>query len=99
VVPQLPRSLPHLSIENLRIGDKILAVAAQRSNKLYVTEVALPAGCRLEIGHALEAGVSIESVTLNGEATDYEVRSTHRGSEVFAQVSAPGSYRLVIRSR
>ena len=42
--------------------------------KLYVTEVTLPAGCRLEIGHTLEAGVSIESVTLNGEATDYEVR-------------------------
>jgi hypothetical protein len=99
VVPQLPKSLPHLSIENLRIGDQILAVAAQRLNKLYVTEVTLPAGCRLEIGHALEAGVSIESVTLNGEATDYEVRSTHRGSEVFAQVSAPGLYRLVIRSR
>ena len=67
--------------------------------KLYVTEVTLPAGCRLEIGHTLEAGASIESVTLNGEATDYEVRSTHRGSEVVALVSAPGSYRLVIRSR
>jgi hypothetical protein len=52
--------------------------------------VTLPPGCRLKIGYALEAGVLIESVTLNGEATDYEVRSTHRSSEVFAQVSAPG---------
>ena len=69
--------------------------------KLYLAEVTLPAGCRLEIGHALEAGVSIESVTLNLMVRLPTTRcvSTHRGSEVVAQVSAPGSYRLVIRSR
>jgi hypothetical protein len=64
-----------------------------------VTEVTLPAGCRLEIGHTLKADASIESVTLNGKAADYEVRSTHRGSEVVAQVSTAGTYRLVIQSR
>jgi hypothetical protein len=99
VVPQLPSSLPHLSIEGLRIGNQLLAVAAQRSDKLYVTEVTLPAGHRLEIGHTLKAGVSIQSVTLNGKAADYEVRSTHRGSEVVAQVSTAGTYRLVVQSR
>jgi hypothetical protein len=99
VVPQLPSSLPRLSIQELRIGDQILAVAAQRSDKLYVTEVKLPAGYRLEIGHTLPANASIESVTLNGKAADYEVRSTHRGSEVVAQGFTAGTYRLVIQTR
>jgi hypothetical protein len=52
-----------------------------------VTEVSLPVGCRLEIGHTLPINASIESVTLNGKTADYELRSTHRGSEVVAQVS------------
>jgi len=99
VLPQLPSSLPHLSIQNLRVGDEILAVAAQHSDKLYVTEVTVPVGCRLEIGHTLPANASIESVTLNGKAADYEVRSTHRGSEIVAQVFTAGSYRLVIQTR
>ena len=99
VLPQLPSSLPHLSIQNLRVGDEILAVAAQHSDKLYVTEVTLPVGCRLEIGHTLPANASIESVTLNGKAADYEVRSSHRGSEIVAQVFTAGSYRLVIQTR
>ena len=99
VVPQLPRSLPHLSIQDLRIGTQILAVAAQRSDKLYVTVVTLPVGYRLEIGYTLPANASIESVTLNGKAADYEVRSTHRGSEVVAQAFTAGSYRLVIQTR
>jgi len=88
-----------LSIQNLRVGDEILAVAAQHSDKLYVTEVTLPVGCRLEIGHTLPANASIESVTLNGKAADYEVHSTHRGSEIVAQGFTAGSYRLVIQTR
>jgi hypothetical protein len=99
VVPQLPRSLPHLSIQDLRIGTQILAVAAQRSDKLYVTVVTLPVGYRLEIGYTLPANASIESVTLNGKAADYEVRSTHRGREVVAQAFTAGTYRLVIQTR
>jgi len=99
VLPQLPSSLPHLSIQNLRVGEEILAVAAQHSEKLYVTEVTLPVGCRLEIGHTLPANASIESVTLNGKAADYEVHSTHRGSEIVAQGFTAGSYRLVIQTR
>ena len=99
VLPQLPSSLSHLSIKDLRVGDEILAVEAQHSDKLYVTEVALPSGCRLEIGHTLPANASIESVTLNGKAADYKLRSTHRGSEVVAQVFTSGTYRLVIQSR
>ena len=99
VLPQLPGSLPHLSIQNLRVGNQILEVAAQHSDKLYVTEVALPSDCRLEIGHTLPANASIESVTLNGKAVDYEVRSTHRGSEIVAQAFTAGTYRLVIQTR
>ena len=99
VLPQLPSSLPHLSIQNLRVGDEILAVTAQHSDKLYVTEVTLPVGCRLEIGHTLPANASIESVTLNGKAAEYEVRSTHRGSEIVAQGFTAGRYRLVIQTR
>jgi hypothetical protein len=99
VVPQLPSSLSHLSIQDLHVGNEILAVAAEHSDKLYVTQVTLPPGCRLEIGHTLPANASIESVTLNGRAADYKVRSTHRGSEVVAQVFTAGTYRLVIRSR
>jgi hypothetical protein len=99
VVPQLPSSLPRLSIQDLRIGDKILAVAAQHQNKLYVTEVTLPAGYRLEIGHTLPANAAIESVTLNGKDAAYEVRSTHRGNEVVAQVVDAGAYRMVIQTR
>lgn len=99
VVPQLPSSLSRLSIQDLHVGDDILAVATEHSDKLYVTQVSLPLGCRLEIGHTLPANASIESVTLNGRATDYIVRSTHRGSEVVAQVFKAGTYRLVIQSR
>ena len=99
VVPQLPSSLPWLSVQDLRIGDKILAVAAQHQDKLYVTEVTLPAGYRLEIGHTLPAAAAIESVTLNDKDTAYEVRFTHRGHEVVTQVADAGTYRLVIQTR
>jgi hypothetical protein len=47
----------------------------------------------------LPANASIESVTLNGNAAHYEVRSSHRGSEIVAQVFTAGSYRLVIQTR
>ena len=99
VVPRLPGSLPHLSLENSRVGKEILSVRAQHAEKLYVTEGILPAGYRLEIGHTLPANASIESVKLNGKAADYEVRSSHRGSEIVAQVFTAGSYRLVIQIR
>ena len=99
VVPQLPSSLPQLSIQDLRVGDKNLAVAAQHQDKMYVTKVTLPAGYGLEIGHILAAAAAIESVTLNGKATNYEVRSVHRGIEVVAHVFAAGTYRLVIQTR
>jgi hypothetical protein len=101
VVPQLPGSLPQLSIRDLRIGDQNLAVAAQRENKMYVTEVTLPAGYRLEIGHVLPPNAAIESVTLNGKATDHELRSVHRGNVVVVHVFAAdtSTYRLVIQTR
>jgi hypothetical protein len=99
VVPRLPSSLPCLSIQELRIGNQIVAVAARRSDKRYLTEVTLPAGYSLEIGHTLPANASIGSVTLNGKAAGYEVRSTHRGSEVVAQGFTAGTYRLVIQTR
>jgi hypothetical protein len=38
-------------------------------------------------------------VTLNGNAAHNEVRSSHRGSEIVAQVFTAGSYRLVIQTR
>jgi hypothetical protein len=88
-----------LSIQELRIGNQIVAVAARRSDKRYLTEVTLPAGYSLEIGHTLPANASIGSVTLNGKAAGYEVRSTHRGSEVVAQGFTAGTYRLVIQTR
>lgn len=54
-------------------------------------------GYHLEFGHLLPINASIESVKLNGEAANYEVRSSHRGSEIVAQVFTAGSYRLVIQ--
>ena len=101
VVPQLPNTFPRLSIQDLRIGDQNLAVAAQHEDKMYVTEVTLPAGYRLEIGHVLPANAAIESVTLNGKDAAYEVRAVHRGNEVVAQVLAADTYtyRLVIQTR
>ncbi|MBV9129169.1 MAG: hypothetical protein JO298_02145 [Verrucomicrobia bacterium] len=99
VVPQLPSSLPCLSIQQLQIGKQSVTVAARRSEKLYVTEVTLPAECRLEIGHIVPANSSIASVTLNGRAVSYEMRSTHRGSEVVAQGFTAGTYSLVIQTR
>ena len=99
VVPQLPSSLPHLSIQNLRVGEEILSVTSQHSEKLYVDEVTLPVGYRLEIGHTLPPNTSIESVKLNGKAADYEVRPSHRGSEIVAQVFTAGNCRLVIQTR
>jgi hypothetical protein len=88
-----------MSIQNLRVGEEILSVTTQHSEKLYVTEVTLPVGYRLEIGHTLPPNTSIESVKLNGKTADYEVRSSHRGSEIVAQVFTAGSWRLVIQTR
>ena len=97
VVPQLPSNLPRLSIHELQIGNQTVAVTAWRSDKLYVTEVTLPAGYQLEIGHTLPANASIESVLLNGQATVYGMRSTHRGMAVVAQGFTAGNYCLEIR--
>ncbi|MBV9488612.1 MAG: hypothetical protein JO069_02660 [Verrucomicrobia bacterium] len=99
VIPHLPGNLPRLSVAGLRVGNETVAVAAECSGKRYATEVNLPAGYRLEIGHTLPLTAAIEAVTLNGQPTGYEVHRTRRGNEVIAQTEASGTYRLIIQTR
>jgi hypothetical protein len=51
----------------------------------------------LLIGHVLPTGTTVESVTLDGAAVAYDVRSTARGQEVVADAgTGTGPSTLVV---
>jgi hypothetical protein len=99
VIPHLPASLPRLAVKGLRVGEERVSIAAQCAGNQYLTEVTLPAGYRLEIGHTLPVRASVEAVTLNDRPAAYEVHCTRRGNELVTQAGSAGTYRLIIRTR
>jgi hypothetical protein len=98
VVPQVPPTGP-VQGENIRLGDGALArVRASRDGKTYRTE--LDTGdapvTKVAIGHTLERGATVASVTLDGvPVAAPNVRPTNRGVEVTVNTT-PGEHTLVV---
>jgi hypothetical protein len=98
VVPQVPPTGP-VQGENIRLGDGALSrVRASRDGKTYRTE--LDTGdapvTKVAIGHTLERGATVASVTLDGvPVAAPNVRSTNRGVEVTVNTT-PGEHTLVV---
>ena len=97
VVPDLPESWPAIAVENLRVGDGVLEVAASHEQGgIYRTEVRLASVLDLVIGHTLPAGAEVVSVTLDGEAVEPTVVDTLRGREVRVETTSGVPRELVV---
>jgi glycogen debranching enzyme len=96
VVPDVPESWPGLSVQNLRVGSGTVAASASRSGKRYTTEVSVPAGWKLTIGHTLPAGATVKTVTLDGRSVQYSVVDTTRGREVRVETTTDQRHTLVV---
>jgi glycogen debranching enzyme len=96
VLPDLPPEWPTLSAQNIRVGDGTIAASAGHQGNLYTTEVTIPTGLRVRIGHTVPPNSLISSVTLNGAPAAYEVRDTHRGREVIVTTNSGHKLQLVV---
>jgi hypothetical protein len=98
VVPQVPSdSQEEISGNNIRLGDGSVAVSADATGDEYTTTVTPDVALReLIVGHTVPADKKIVSVTLNGNAVPYEVRSTNRGKEVIVEAATSGEQTLVV---
>jgi glycogen debranching enzyme len=96
VVPDVPDDWPGLSVSNLQVGNGTVETSASRDGNRYTTEVAASAGWNLTIGHTLPAGAEVQSVTLDGNSTEYDVVDTTRGREVRVETSTGTPHELVV---
>jgi hypothetical protein len=99
VVPDLPSTWPTLSVDNLRVGNGTIAVAAEQSGNRYSTKLTAPHGYQVQIGFALPATANVTSVTLNGNAITYQVNPTHRGREVIVTTNSGQPLEVVITTQ
>ncbi|WP_433632714.1 hypothetical protein [Halomicrococcus sp. NG-SE-24] len=99
VTPQVPAHWPGASVENLRLGDGSVAVAAHAEEQTYRTTVTPDLTLRqLVLGHVVPADKTIMSVMLNGAETDYETRETNRGRELLVEATTEGTQTLTIET-
>jgi len=99
VIPDVTESWPGLSVKNLRVGEGVVAVSAERSGNVYKTVVSAPAGLGLTLGHTLPVGATVESVLLDGAAIEGQVVDSPRGREVRVGTSLDAPCTLDIRAR
>ena len=98
VTPQVPpQSTQALSGENIRLGSGWVDVSASSSNGAYRTTVDPNVSLqKLTVGHTVPRDAEVISVTLNGNAVPYEVRSTNRGKEVLVKAATSGEQTLIV---
>jgi len=99
VIPDIPESWPGLLVKNLRVGEGVVAVSAERSGNVYKTVVSAPAGLAVTLGHTLPVGATVESVLLDGAAVEGQVVDSPRGREVRVGTSSDAPRTLNIRAR
>jgi hypothetical protein len=99
VTPQVPPESPGRSAENVRLGDGAVAVSAAAEDGTYETTVDAAVDLKqLVVGHTLPDDADVESVTLDGESVEHEVRETNRGREVLVEAEADGERTLVVEA-
>ncbi len=97
VVPQVPGGQHRVAGSNIRLGDGSVDVAAERTASTLTTTVTRHGSTHLLIGHVLPTGATVDSVTLNGDPTAYDVRQTARGSELVVNAgTGTGTSALVV---
>ncbi len=90
VVPQLPEGQQKVAGSNIRVGRGSVDVSARLAGKELRTDVKVKGvGAKFTIGAVLPTGSQVESVSLDGRSTSYQLVTTTRGVEV--QVAARGS--------
>ena len=95
VTPQSPQE--ELSGKNIRLGNGSVDVSASASNGTYRTTVDPNVSLsKLTTGHTVPRDAGVISVTLNGSAVPYEVRSTNRGKEVLVKAATSGEQTLMV---
>jgi hypothetical protein len=97
-VPQVPQGQTSVAGRDIRLGSGSADVAATRTGSTYRTEIDTSgvAATRFVIGHTLPRGTRPGTVTLDGRVvTDYDMRTTSRGTEVTVPTTA-GHHILTI---
>jgi hypothetical protein len=98
VTPQVPPGSPGIAGDNIRLGDGSLAVAANASQGVYVTDVRLDVPANLTIGHTVPLVGAVTKVTLNGQEVAYRVRLTNRGREILVPAGRAPRAHLIVRT-
>jgi hypothetical protein len=98
VVPQIPPAWPGLAARRLRMGQGSIAIAAEKRDGCYYTQVESPHGLRLTIGHTLPERLDIQSVTLDDVPAEYDILETVRGREVHVITTGGATRTLVVRT-
>ena len=89
VVPQLPATWPHASVDNLRVGGETLAVHAKRMDDQFQVSVKAPPGWDVAIGCVVPLGSRVAGVRLDGASIPFAEERTRRGLEVTVAVPPP----------
>ncbi|WP_350281174.1 glycogen debranching protein [Kribbella sp. HUAS MG21] len=91
VVPQLPEGQQKAAGSNIRVGRGAVDVSARLAGKALSTEVTVKhVDATVTVGAVLPAGASVRRVTVDGHATQYQLVTTSRGTEV--RVPARGAH-------
>src|SRR5881398_2507741 len=77
VLPSVPSGQSTVSGSAIRIGTGTIDVTATHSGNTWTTTVTSRLTCSLHVGATLPAGSTVQSVTLNGTPTAYNVRDTN----------------------
>ena len=102
VTPQVPPQSPEgLSGENIRLGSGFVDVSVSASDGTYRTTVVpnVVSLKKLIIGHTVPRDAEVVSVTLDGNAVPYEVRSTNRGKEVLVEAAPDVEHTLMVEAQ
>jgi hypothetical protein len=83
VVPQLPEGQQKVAGSNIRVGSGSVDVSARLTGKALSTDVtAKGVSAALTVGAVLPSGAKVKSVSVDGQAAQYKLVTTSRGTEV-----------------
>jgi hypothetical protein len=93
VTPQVPPGQPSIAGKNIRLGSGSVDVSATDTTTVVNAHLK---GVALTIGHTLPAGVTVNSVKLDGADAPYTIRDTNRGREVLVKAETGREETLTV---
>src|SRR5207244_9356483 len=97
VLPNVPPGQSTVSGTAIRIGTGTLDVTATHSGTTWTTSLTSRLSCTLHVGATLPPASTVQSVRLNGAlTTDYRVRDTNAGRQVFVSTACGSTAQVQV---